>query len=93
MNEQIFLKNERDKHYIYFDCKSFQFILVELNSVEHADSTILLNSKIQVYNFGVSESQFKTCLKNFDRFMVESTKEEFTQAYNQDTDILNTLEI
>lgn len=93
MSEQIFLKNERDKHFIYFDCKSFQFILVELNSVEHPHPAILFNSKIHVHNFGDNELSFKTCLRNFDRFMVESTKEEFTEAYNQATEILNTLEI
>lgn len=93
MNEQIFLKNERDNHFIYFDCESFQFILVELNSVENPRNDVIFNSKIHVYNFGDNELSFKTCLRNFDRFMVESTKEEFTQAYNQATEILNTLEI
>jgi len=93
MNEQLFLKNERDNHFVYFDLKSFQFILVELNSVEHACSNILLSSKIQVQNFGVSRSAFTSTLRSFERNMVESNKEEFTEAYNQATEILNTLEI
>lgn len=93
MNEQLFLKNERDNHFVYFDCGSFQFILVELDSVYHAHSNMLTSSKIQVQNFGVSRSAFTSTLRSFERNMVESTKEEFTEAYNQATDILNTLEI